>query len=204
MFNTIHLYIILMNALDILYHHATRNISPKYTVAFARLALTHKSGCSEPIVTMTRSIVASLSEELASAVTKAHPRLPPVVDIDKVLRLLPLFSEWNANPPQDVLNLTLHDMVLLESVSKDIDRILDAGANINAIHEECYFPPLMIAARKGNSALVKHLLKRGADIHLTVCGLTALDHALGCGHTAVVDVLGEYGCMEEFDSFLLE
>jgi ankyrin repeat protein len=50
--------------------------------------------------------------------------------------------------------------------------------------------PLMIAARRGRSDVVSHLLTKGADVGVTdKKGKTAIDHAKDAKQNAVVELL---------------
>ena len=75
----------------------------------------------------------------------------------------------------------------------DIDSLLNAGANVNAvIHGDG--SPLIGAARKGKSAIVVRLLDRGADPNMPVSGDgNPLIMAAAAGHTDVVSLLLDRG-----------
>ena len=182
--------------LDILYHYAARNISPKHTLDIARVALTHKSGHSEPIVHLAKNIVHCLeTEAFASVIRSPYPQIPPYVDVPKLLNILPMIDEWKVKIPQDVLDLALHDVILEQACPSNLATLIRAGADVNAIHPVRYFPPLIVAARKGNEAHVRMLLLAGADPNCNVDGHTAVSHATLAGHDSIVDVLLEYGAV---------
>jgi len=158
------------------------------------MALTHKSGHSEPVVSLAKNIVKCLEAEASASVIRSpYPQIPPYVDITKLLRILPLIDEWKIRIPQDVLDLALHDVILEQECPSKLAKLIRAGANVNAIHAVRYFPPLIVAARKGNEAHVRMLLLAGADPNHEVDGHTALSHATMAGNDAIVEVLLAYG-----------
>lgn len=79
----------------------------------------------------------------------------------------------------------------------EIDRLLDAGCDINGM-DEVSGTPLLEAIRSGKLRGIKHLIERGADVDLRgPYGLTPLNAACSKGGTKgreVVFMLVEYGC----------
>ena len=70
--------------------------------------------------------------------------------------------------------------------------LLSAGANLECRGhgpEAAIYTPLMLAAHKGRSTLVKHLLAAGANVRASVRGVTALDIATRNGHSSTVLLL---------------
>lgn len=160
-----------VTALDILYNHAARNISPRTTLHIARLALFHRE--NHPIVNLAKNMVNALETEAWSAIICDHPRLPPTVNLPKIIAMLPIVREWDTSLPRDVLTLALHDAIVWEEPLETVQCLVDAGACVDAIHETSYFSPLMIAARKGRRDVVELLVRHGADKELSVDGHTA-------------------------------
>lgn len=82
-----------------------------------------------------------------------------------------------------------------------IDRLLDAGAPIDATDPHWHRQALRVAAQNGRSASVRHLLARGADPTLTDDeGRTAFDlcrpehrYQSGPGHDEVAAILAAHG-----------
>ncbi len=163
--------------LDILIHHATRNVSPHTTLQIARLALLHRESHAEPIVTLAKNIVSALETEAWSTVVSQHPRIPPAVEVHRLLGLIPILQTWNTRIPQEILDLALHDAIVWEEPLENITCLIDAGARVNEIAPTCYFSPLMIAVRQQRVPLVKLLLERGADRDRTIDGHTASSFA---------------------------
>jgi hypothetical protein len=160
-----------VTALDILYNHAARNISPQTTLHIARLALLHRE--NHPIVNLAKNMVNALETEAWSAIIRDHFRLPPKVHIPKIVAMLPIVCEWGTSIPRDVLTLALHDAIVCEEPLETVRCLVDAGACVNTIHETSYFSPLMIAARKGRKDVVEMLLRAGARKDFSVDGHTA-------------------------------
>lgn len=182
---------------DILYHYAARNISPRHTLDIARLALTHKSGHSEPVVAIAGNIVKGLQREAyASIIRSPYPQIPPYVDTSRLIQILPMVDEWKVNIPQDILDLALHDLIIDEAPLRDVDIIIKAGANVNTVHTVRYFPPLVLAVRKGNDVLVRMLLEAGANPNIEMDGHTPLRHARWGHHDLIVSLLLEYGACD--------
>lgn len=180
-------------ALDILCHYAARNVSPKYTLQIARLALLHRDHHSEPIVSIAKNIVDHLENSSASVICRPHDRLPPSIDTERLLAMLPLLNEWEYCVPQTILDLALHDAIVFEESADVVKTLLENGADPNAIHEAVYFPPLIIAARHGLVEHARALLDAGAHINIRVDGQTPLRHAAWCGHRRMVDMLRTRG-----------
>ena len=72
--------------------------------------------------------------------------------------------------------------------------LLDRGAQLN-IEDPHRRTPLLLAASNGHEAIVKQLLKRGAELEAKDSGnsWTSLSWAAGSGHRAVVMLLLEAG-----------
>jgi beta-lactamase regulating signal transducer with metallopeptidase domain len=76
---------------------------------------------------------------------------------------------------------------------RDVSRLLDAGANINAAVDGDG-SALIVAAREGHIAIVRLLLERGADVNLAVEGDGApLIMAAREGHLAIAELLLDRG-----------
>lgn len=74
--------------------------------------------------------------------------------------------------------------------------LIAAGANVNAISEEGQ-TPLMIAATRGLTPLVRLLIDAKADLNkVNVHGRTALDYAIRGGHAEVEEMLRKAGGKE--------
>jgi ankyrin repeat protein len=74
-----------------------------------------------------------------------------------------------------------------------VDKLLDAGATINAV-DEYSATPLHVAAGIGDPAIVERLLSRGADVNAADEGQnTALHIACANGHAEVANLLIEAG-----------
>lgn len=178
-----------MAAFDILYQYASHNVSPKYTLDIARMALTHRHHHSEHMVGVAKNIVAHFATEARASVWQPHPALPPSVDLDRIRPVVEESVAWRAPLPKDVLELALHDVIVYGGDLDLLENIITAGADVNAIHDVLFFPPLIVAARKGNVDHVRVLIEAGADVHCEVGGHTALMHATWCGHDAVAQEL---------------
>lgn len=71
-----------------------------------------------------------------------------------------------------------------------VEILLDKGAKPNVVDSDEHFSPLMHAAAEGNLAVVKVLVKHGADLSLKdVDGDDAESFARQAGHQQVVDYL---------------
>jgi ankyrin repeat protein len=69
-------------------------------------------------------------------------------------------------------------------------RLIDAGANVNAMEWTEGFTPLMTAAALGQSDVVELLIRNGADRGMMDRdGDTALSHAKTAGHRQIVELL---------------
>jgi ankyrin repeat protein len=89
------------------------------------------------------------------------------------------------------------DVALLEAADdgnlRAIQRLLDAGANVNAVISGDG-SPLIVAAREGSVAAVRLLLDRGAEVNLGVTGDgNALIMAAREGHLEIVQLLLDRG-----------
>ena len=166
-------------ALDILYHHAARNISAQTTLNIARLALLDtRESRSEPIVDLAKDIVRTLHHEMQSTLVYEHPIFPPTINLPKLLMLIPIFREWDVDIPRYIMDTGLHYAMVYEEPLETIQCLIDAGAHPNEVIETAYFSPLMIAARKGRADMVALLLKAGADKDYRVGYHTALSLAV--------------------------
>lgn len=181
-------------AFDVLYQYASQNASPKYTLDIARMALTHRHCHSDHVTSIAKNIVAYFATEARASVSRPHPVLPPCVDIDRIRLAVEGSVSWKAPLPKDVLELALHDVILYGSDVGLLKDLIAAGADVNAVHEVLFFPPLIVAARKGNVDHVRVLLDAGADATREVGGHTALSHARWHGHEEVARELLE--CLE--------
>ena len=56
----------------------------------------------------------------------------------------------------------------------------------------------MLASHFGHSAIVKHLLKNGAELEAKAEGLTSLVHAIEAQHVVVVKLLFEQEAMVDY------
>jgi hypothetical protein len=63
----------MISALDILYHHATQNVSPHTTIHLARLALIRRESRTDPIVTLAKTLADILNTEMEVTITRPHP-----------------------------------------------------------------------------------------------------------------------------------
>lgn len=155
-------------ALEILYHHAARNITPHTTLDIARLALLHRESLSEPIVTLAKNISHVLESEVISTVRFAHPRVPPTIDIARLIALVPTARGWGVTVHQEILDLALHDAIIYNHPLDDIRALVDGGANVDSIPETAYFSPLTSAMRRGRDDITNYLVFVGAKNFL--CG----------------------------------
>jgi len=82
----------------------------------------------------------------------------------------------------------------------DVDaaaRLLDHGADINAVEAEYRSTPLVEAAKQGHTEMAKFLLDRGADPNAPAdAWARPLAWAVEAGHEAVVEALRERGAVE--------
>jgi hypothetical protein len=184
-------------AFDVLYQFASHYASPRYTLDIARMALTHRHQHSDHVVCVAKNIVAHFANDARASVVQPHPTLPPGIDLDRVQSVIEDSVAWKAPLPQDVLELALHDVILYGCDVELLKDVIAAGADVNAIHEVLYFPPLTVAARKGTVEHVRILLDAGADVHCRVGGHSALMHATWCGHDEVVQELLSRGAMRD-------
>lgn len=77
-----------------------------------------------------------------------------------------------------------------------VDLLIDRGADLNAIDDEFGAPPAGWANEKGHTAMVHHLVARGAKIDLprsAAFGLTEIARELLKAHPAAVNVSGGWG-----------
>ena len=73
--------------------------------------------------------------------------------------------------------------------------LLKHGADVNKVENQFKFTSLHIAAREGNSEVIKHLLRYHANINtIDIAGLTPLHYAIIYGHISCVTLLLEAGC----------
>ena len=186
-----------MAALDVLYQYASTNASPSFTLDIARLALTHRHRHSEHVVGVAKNIVSFFAAHARDSVVRPHPRLPPRVNADRLRPVVTQANEWNAPLPRDVLALAVHDAIMDDADVSHLKEIIAAGADVNAVHSTLYFPPLTVAARRGNADLVRVLMDAGADVDSCVGGETALVHAAWFGHADVVTELERYGAKRQ-------
>ncbi|MGV8081931.1 MAG: ankyrin repeat domain-containing protein [Syntrophales bacterium] len=74
------------------------------------------------------------------------------------------------------------------------DAILHVTSNIDDVEPEKGFTPLLIAATRGNTSMVRFLLEHGANPNIrNVDGMTALHNAVFEKHIEIVKLLLEYG-----------
>ena len=175
-----------MAALDALYQHASTHASPSFSLDIARLALTHRHRHSEQVVGVAKNIVSYFATHARESVDRPHPRLPPRVNADRLRPVVTQANKWNAPLPRDVLELAVHDAIMDGADGSHLKELIAAGADVNAVHDTLFFPPLTVAARSGNVDLVRVLVDAGADVDSCVGGHTALVHAAWFGHADVV------------------
>ena len=146
---------------------------------------------------LSRRVSALLDERQRRGPTSALAAASVIlVAIVCVLSIGPLRATAQ-NPPSTNTNenrsLTALDRALYDAAEEgntsDIKRLLDAGANVNAVLQGDG-SPLIGAAREGHLAAVTLLLDRGADPNMPVRGDgNPLIMAAGEGHTSVVELL---------------
>ncbi len=73
--------------------------------------------------------------------------------------------------------------------------LLDAGADVNQIHTEHHFTPLIVSAYNGHTEIARELIRRGADVNFTDKGGSAIENATYGGHLELVKVLVEAGAV---------
>ncbi|KAJ0423504.1 ankyrin repeat-containing domain protein [Aspergillus carlsbadensis] len=74
--------------------------------------------------------------------------------------------------------------------AESVTALLDAGADINALHIDCGWTPLHTAADVGAAQMVDLLIQHGADLSaLDAKGYTALDTAVRADHISALRIL---------------
>lgn len=85
---------------------------------------------------------------------------------------------------------------------KQVERLLDAGTNVNAGITEKGVTPLIGAAKQGNLSIVNLLVDYGANINLKdIEGKTAIDYARANGHNKVAEFLEKTANTKSLEGF---
>ncbi|TYZ61330.1 hypothetical protein PybrP1_010370 [[Pythium] brassicae (nom. inval.)] len=106
-------------------------------------------------------------------------------------------SRLNSAPDPDVLATLLLDFIRADSIPA-VSALLKDGADLNFprlvdVQGQEIDKPLQVAAAYASLAMVKYLVKRGADVHQSGPGGTALHVAAKCGRCDVVSFLLQCG-----------
>ena len=109
-------------------------------------------------------------------------------------------ADINATYQYDDFNLTTLQWLIKPSNDPDQIKIflelLKHGADVNKVENQFKFTSVHIAAREGNSEVIKHLLSYRANINtIDITGLTPLHYAINNGHISCVILLLEAGCV---------
>lgn len=116
-------------------------------------------------------------------------------DIKKVQELIDSGEDVDA---RDSIGTTPLHRAAMEGHAEVSDLLLKAGADMNARTLGDEETPLFLAASERRTAMVKLLLERGADVNSrTIGGYTAMWVAAAAGCTAVVDLLRQYGGVQD-------
>jgi ankyrin repeat protein/WD40 repeat protein len=86
--------------------------------------------------------------------------------------------------------MPLLSMAILGEQEAAVKWVIEKGGSVNLTALEKNFSPLMFAVAKGNAAIVKFLLDKGANRNLKdIYGKTAIDYARRFGHSEIVALL---------------
>ncbi|KAF1329124.1 Hect e3 ubiquitin ligase, partial [Globisporangium splendens] len=109
----------------------------------------------------------------------------------------PSCPRFDSGPDPDVLATLLLDFIRADSIPA-VSALLKDGADLNFprivdIHGHEISKPLQVAAEHASLAMVRYLVKRGADVHQSGPGGTALHVAAKCGRCDIVSFLLQCG-----------
>ena len=100
------------------------------------------------------------------------------------------------NEPNGKIKCTaLHAALLVKKPnSKTLELLLSKGADPNRLATDGFFPPLVVAAAKGQEEAVRILMKHGAHVHSqNIMGITPMVAAAFMGRFNIVKLLVESG-----------
>uniref|UniRef100_K3X270 HECT-type E3 ubiquitin transferase n=1 Tax=Globisporangium ultimum (strain ATCC 200006 / CBS 805.95 / DAOM BR144) TaxID=431595 RepID=K3X270_GLOUD len=141
---------------------------------------------------------------LARLVCRKHSTGVSVVDTEMLstvesssAQTNPSCSRFDSGPDPDVLATLLLDFIRADSIPA-VSALLKDGADLNFprivdIHGHEINKPLQVAAEHASLAMVRYLVKRGADVHQSGPGGTALHVAAKCGRCDIVSFLLQCG-----------
>ena len=150
--------------------------------------------CSDSIIQTAiqsaMSAIKSTSQAITNSFTLENSTLGNVTQL--AITTAMIYAGYKAKKPL-LPDKNIIDQRLLDAIEKnnlnEIKRLIDAGINVNAVDKNGY-TALIIAARDGNLAIVKALLKdQRINVNAVACGDTALIMATHCGHAAIVEAL---------------